>query len=293
VTVEEALRIALTDAGQGRVAFPRDFQGFPGTVHGGAVAALFYRATTPRPPVELRMDLARGIPTETPLRLTTGSKGAVATVGLLDGDRRLAEATLDRTVPPAVDPGPVLAAWRGEPRAGAVLSPGTATCLACGSRNPLGLQVRFLVDPRFVWREYTPRPEYRAADGTLHPALATIMLDELGWWLGALNQGECGVTTEVRVTVYRALPFAPLLVLGGGPVRRQPGVHEAPGPALPRDHGARDPGSAVSERAGAARPYPAALTPPEQISPCKTRPFSGKSCAKALGCREKHHHLHS
>jgi hypothetical protein len=214
VTVEEALRIALTDAGQGRVAFPRDFQGFPGTVHGGAVAALFYRATTPRPPVELRMDLARGIPTETPLRLTTGSKGAVATVGLLDGDRRLAEATLSRTVPPAVDPGPVLAAWRDEPRAAAVLNPGTATCLACGSRNPLGLQVRFLVDPRFVWREYTPRPEYRAADGTLHPALATIMLDELGWWLGALNQGECGVTTEVRVTVYRALPFAPLLVLG-------------------------------------------------------------------------------
>jgi hypothetical protein len=179
------------------------------------VAALFYRATTPSPPVTLRMDLPRGVPTETSLRLTTGSRGSVAVLGLLDGERRLAEATLDRTVEPAADPGALLAAWREAAQDGAAEEvPGTTMCLACGSRNPLGLQVRLLAGARFIWREYTPRPEYRAADGSLHPGLATVMLDELGWWLGALNQGECGVTTEIRITVYRPLPFAPLVALG-------------------------------------------------------------------------------
>src|SRR5262245_32655116 len=53
MTIEDALRQTLAEATQGRVAFPRDLQGFPGTVHGGAVAALFYRVTTPRPPARV------------------------------------------------------------------------------------------------------------------------------------------------------------------------------------------------------------------------------------------------
>jgi hypothetical protein len=214
-SVEDALRAALGEAGRGHVSFPADFQGFPGTVHGGAVAALFYRATTPRPPVTLRMELPRGVPTETPLRLTTGSRGSVAVLGLLDGERHLAEATLDRAVEPAASAAPLLADWRASAQdRTAEEVPGTATCLACGDRNALGLGVRFLAGERFVWREYTPRPTYRAADGSLHPGLAMVMLDELGWWLGALNQRECGVTTEVRVTVHRPLPFEPLVALG-------------------------------------------------------------------------------
>jgi len=213
VTIEEALRGALADAAHGRVSFPRDLQGFPGTVHGGAVGALFYRATTPRPPAELRLTLRRGVPTDTALALVTGSSGARARLELRQGDRALAEATLSRQVARAPDPTPLLEAWRAHPQPDGEI-PGTATCLACGSGNPLGLRVRFLWNSRLLWRQYTPRAEYRAAGGSLHPALATIMLDELGWWLGALAQGECGVTTEVTVTILRPLPFAPLLVLG-------------------------------------------------------------------------------
>jgi hypothetical protein len=213
MTIEDALRQALAEAPRGRVSFPRDLQGFPGVVHGGAVAALFHRVTTPRPPVQLRVDLARGVPTDTPLRLTTGSTGPLARVALAHGDRHLAEATLSRQSVPALDPGPTVKAWKMERTAAGEL-PGTATCLACGSANPLGLGIHFLFDDRFLWREYTPPERYRAADGSLHAALATIALDELGWWLGALAQGECGVTTEVTVTVFRRLPFGPVLVLG-------------------------------------------------------------------------------
>ena len=96
MTVEEALRTALAQAPRGEVSFARDFQGFPGTVHGGAVAGLFYRVTTPEPPVRLRMELLRGVPTETPLQLTTGSAGKVARLALGQGDRRLAAAELAR-----------------------------------------------------------------------------------------------------------------------------------------------------------------------------------------------------
>ncbi len=214
MTIEDALREALAEATRGRVTFRRDFQGFPGTVHGGAVGALFYRTTTPQPPVRLRLDLRRGVPTEIPLRLTTGSAGGVARLALLQGERRLADATLARDVELPREPSAVVTAWARPSRTPSGQIPGTATCLACGSANALGLQIRFFFDERFVWREYTPREEYRAADGSVHPALATIVLDELGWWLGALAKGECGVTTEVTITVFRELPFGPLLALG-------------------------------------------------------------------------------
>ena len=194
--VEEGLRHALAEATEGRVTFARDFQGFPGTVHGGAVAALFYRVTTPRPPAQIKMDLLRGVPTETPLRLTTGSAGAVARLGLAHGERRLAEAELARIEPPPVDPAPLLADWRARVGEEAVL-PRTATCLACGSANPLGLALTLRMTARFLWCEVAPPDHYRTDHGLLHPALATVGLDELGWWLGALAQGECGVTTEV------------------------------------------------------------------------------------------------
>ncbi len=213
MTIDEALREAFADVAGGRITFPRDLHGFPGTVHGGAVAALFYRLTLPRTPVHLRMDLLRGVPTDTPLRLTTGSEGQTARLALDQDDRRLAEATLSREGLPPIDPVPVRTAWSTTPVAQGEI-PGTRTCLACGSANPLGLGVRFLYNERWLWREYTPPPGYRARDGCAHPALATIMLDELGWWLGALAQGECGVTTEVAITVVRPLPFGPLLVVG-------------------------------------------------------------------------------
>src|SRR5262249_34799989 len=212
VTIEGALRGALANAARGDVDFARDFQGFPGTVHGGAVAGLFYRVTTPQPPVQLRMELLRGVPVETPLRLTTGSVGAVARLALAQDDRRLAAARLARGPVLAMGPRPALDAWVGRRPQGEV--PATATCLACGRANPLGLGMRFGFDDRLLWCEYTPGASYRAADGSLHPALVTIALDGLGWWLGALAQQECGVTPEVGISVVEPLPFAPLLVIG-------------------------------------------------------------------------------
>ena len=212
MTIDETLRHAAADAARGVVTIPADLHGFPGTAHGGAVAAVFHRLTLPRPPVALRLELLRGVPTATPLGLRTGSEGATARLALVQGERVLAQATLHREglVPP--DVASLRARWAAD-RGAHEEVPGTATCLACGSANPLGLAVRFLVNDRFLWSEYAPPTTYRIREGT-HPALALIMLDELGWWLGALAQKECGVTTDVRITLFEPLPFAPLLVLG-------------------------------------------------------------------------------
>ncbi len=142
MTIDEALREAVAEAARGVVTFPADLHGFPGTAHGGAVAAVFHRLALPRPPVALRVELLRGVPTGTALGLRTGSAGTTARLALTQGERPLAEATLHREglVPP--DVAPLRARWEADHDAHEEV-PGTATCLACGSANPLGLAVRF------------------------------------------------------------------------------------------------------------------------------------------------------
>jgi hypothetical protein len=212
VTIDEALRQAVTDAARGVVTVPPDLHGFPGTAHGGAVAALFHRLTLPRLPVELRVELLRGVPTATPLGLRTGSVASTARLALTQADRPLAEATLRREGLAPPDVGSLRARWAADPAVQGEV-PGTETCLACGFTNRLGLGARFLMNDRFLWREYVPPAAYRMREAA-HPAVALILLDELGWWLGALALRECGVTTDVRITLFESLPDAPLLVLG-------------------------------------------------------------------------------
>lgn len=212
MTIDAALQQAAAGAARGVITIPADLHGFPGTAHGGAVAAVFHRLALPRPPVELRVEILRGVPTATPLGLRTGSTGAIARLTLHQGDRPLAEATLRREGLALPDVAPLRARWAVD-HASRDEVPGTASCLACGSANPLGLGVRFLVSDQFLWRECLPPETYRTRDGT-HPALALVLLDELGWWLGALAQRECGVTTDVRITLHERLPPGPLLVLG-------------------------------------------------------------------------------
>jgi hypothetical protein len=130
----------------------------------------------------------------------------------LHGDRPVAQATLHRENLTPPDIADLRGRWSADHVGGEEI-PGTATCLACGSTNPLGVGIRFLVNDRFLWRECDPPAPYRLRRGA-HPALALILLDELGWWLGALAQRECGVTTEVRITLFESLPPGPLLIVG-------------------------------------------------------------------------------
>ena len=213
MTIDEALRQAAAEAARGVVTFPADLHGFPGTAHGGAVAAVFHRLTLPRPPVALRVELIRGVPTATALGLRTGSAGATARLALTQGQRSLAEATLHRDGLEPPDIAPLRDRWRRDHDAREEV-PGTTTCLACGSANPARAPHPLPRERSLpLARVHAAPPTYRTRDGA-HPALALILLDELGWWLGALAQRECGVTTDVQITLFEAIPDAPLLVIG-------------------------------------------------------------------------------
>ena len=93
--------------------------------------------------------------------------------------------------------------------------PGYEFCLACGVRNPRGVQVRFDYNDTLVWKRPRPQAHFRCGDGTLFPGYLCIVCDEIGWWLGALRQGECGLSNRVTVCLGHPVAHAvPLLVLG-------------------------------------------------------------------------------
>src|SRR5262249_7673452 len=104
--------------------------------------------------------------------------------------------------------------WAGGADGWAV--PTSEQCLACGTENPLGLRAAVRFDAEGVWVGLTPRPAWRAPDGSVHPALAFVILDEIAWWLGALVTKGGGVTNRLRVTLAAPGPsWSPPLIAGG------------------------------------------------------------------------------
>jgi hypothetical protein len=66
-----------------------------------------------------------------------------------------------------------------------------------------------------VWKRLSPQPHFRCGDGALSPSFHIIVGDELGWWMGALRQGECGLSSRLTVTLGETVPFGTkLLALG-------------------------------------------------------------------------------
>ena len=195
------------------LALPETFQGFPGMAHGGSVLAAFDalgRRRGAAGPREIFGHYRRKVPLNTPLRIEVlDSEGGI--------DFRLSDET-HRLVEGRVRPGAVPARGPeipGDPSGGFPL-PISSSCFACGIKNFMGLQAALRFDDRRVWAEYVPREPFRTDDGRLSTAVLTTLLDEAAYWLGALDTGESGMTTELRVTLHRdAIGFGePLIVIG-------------------------------------------------------------------------------
>jgi len=118
-------------------------------------------------------------------------------------------AAWSTATPPAHAGPPALPESDGHPL------PISRACFACGSDNPLGLRVRLAFDDRTVWGAWAPREPFRDADGALAPAALTTLLDETAFWLGALATGESGMTTDLRVTLHRPVPFGTAIRVSG------------------------------------------------------------------------------
>ncbi len=216
-TIEHVLSkcLSLNADGTGRLTLAAALQGFPETAHGGAIlgtfdaaAARWITSTTPRTIVA---QIQKSVPLETALPLAArGARDEVVLVLGDDGQPRAHGRVTVATVEPA-------SRWSWTPQPGKSLDLPTARgCLACGSENPVGLRVQLRFDDRCVWSEFRPPDTYRTPDGRIAPALYTVLLDEMAWWLGALASGEAGVTTELAVALHRpAHPFGNALLAIG------------------------------------------------------------------------------
>jgi hypothetical protein len=204
----EAARLA--GDGRGRFLAPALLQSWPGIVHGGGLVALLGAAAcslAPRPAGPLRLEgrLTSSVPIETALDLEGHAEDGVATVTILEGAQPLASASVE---PVAATGDVVPPQWSADGRAGFRM-PLSDQCLACGADNPLGLRLGLAFDDDGVWARFEPPAPWRTPDGTMEPALAPVILDEVAWWLGALVTREGGLTNRLAVTLLRPAHAAP------------------------------------------------------------------------------------
>ncbi len=195
------------------LTLPEAFQGLPDMAHGGTVLAAFDAMARVRDrarPREIFGHYRRKVPLNTRLPLDVRDSGSESAFRLSDGRELLAEGWVR-----AADPSPERPEPPGNLGDGLPL-PVATRCFACGTENPLGLQVGLRFDERRVWTEYLPREPFRTSDDRLTTAALTTLLDETAFWLGALASGESGMTTELRVTLHRPqVEFGkPLIVVG-------------------------------------------------------------------------------
>ena len=205
--------LGFAGSGRGRLEAPKSLQSWPGIVHGGCLVGLVDAAAIRlgRAPGPRRVDgrLTSSVPTETALDLQAGRDGGTVWLTILQGGQTLTSGTVVDLTGAGAAP-----TWRGG-SAGASL-PMSDDCLACGARNPVGLQVALSFDEEGVWAHLAPREPWRAGGDRLHPAFAPVLLDEIAWWLGALVMKEGGLTNRLAVSLHEPdAPFDGALVASG------------------------------------------------------------------------------
>jgi hypothetical protein len=189
--------------GRGRLHAPPGLQSWPGIVHGGGLVALldaiavrFARISGPR-----RIDarLTSSVPVDTTLTLEGQTDADAVSLTILDNGQTLGGGTI-RAI--AGDGRAERAPWAGGAEGWPL--PLSEQCLACGAMNPLGLQAQLRFDRAGVWARLRPREPWRTAEGSVHPALGPVLLDEVAWWLGALVMKEGGLTNRIDVALHRS-----------------------------------------------------------------------------------------
>lgn len=198
-TTASLLRDALeTRDGMLHLTLDPRFQGLPDTAHGGSVlGALDLLADLPAPR-EIMGVYRRRTPLGVPLLVTLARDRGVDYALSQEG-----ALLVEGHVGPATAP-PVASVPSGT--AGGVPLPVSPMCFACGTDNTIGLRASLAHDDETVHGRWTPDARLRDDDGHLATVALTALLDEAAFWLGALDTGESGMTTELRVTVHRAAP---------------------------------------------------------------------------------------
>ena len=77
--------------------------------------------------------------------------------------------------------------------------PHSKSCFVCGSRNSLGLNLRFFTDGRIVEAHFTPRAEHNGFVGVLHGGITATVLDEVMVWACAVREKRFCFSAEMTI----------------------------------------------------------------------------------------------
>src|SRR5678815_2850956 len=93
--------------------------------------------------------------------------------------------------------------------------PHSKSCFVCGSRNSLGLNLRFFTDGRVVEARFVPRAEHNGFIGVLHGGITATVLDEVMVWACAVRQKCFCFSAEMTVRYLGPIPTGTEVILRG------------------------------------------------------------------------------
>ena len=77
--------------------------------------------------------------------------------------------------------------------------PHSKSCFVCGSRNPIGLNLRFRTDGRVLTTELTLKPEHCGFVTVVHGGVLATVLDEIMVWACAVQAKQFSYCAEMTV----------------------------------------------------------------------------------------------
>jgi uncharacterized protein (TIGR00369 family) len=93
--------------------------------------------------------------------------------------------------------------------------PHSKSCFVCGSRNPLGLDLRFFTDGRIVEARFTPRAAHNGFIGVLHGGITATVLDEVMVWACAVREKRFCFSAEMTVRYLCAIEMGAEILARG------------------------------------------------------------------------------
>ncbi len=102
-------------------------------------------------------------------------------------------------------------------------------CFACGTKNPLGLQLQFFGDGDLFCTRFTAQPQWQGFDGMLHGGMQSTILDDLMSNHLFRVEHVWAVTAELTVRFRRPVPIGSELLFTSRVVRQRGKLWELAG----------------------------------------------------------------
>jgi len=98
-------------------------------------------------------------------------------------------------------------------------------CFACGTKNPIGLQLVFIEKDEHYMTTFTAGPQHQGYDGIMHGGLVSTILDEvMAGYLYA--KGFKAVTAKLQVRFRKPSPIGQQLTITGKIVGKRGNMYE-------------------------------------------------------------------